>query len=164
MKSWFARFRISNALDTGNPLPPRLRRRLERDPELRAFAEAAARLERGLSQPAQPELPPFAHNAIMRAVEAAQPEAQPNILVRVEWLPVAGFAVLLLLGVWWLGRPALRPVPQAASLESATTALVTGQQMAQDLPATVVAPLTDEWRRLGLDWDNTAQFLLSSLP
>jgi len=100
----------------------------------------------------------------MHAVEAALPESQPSILRRVKWPLVAGFAVLLLIGVWQLARPAPRRVPGSASLDPATAALVSGQQMAQDLPATVVAPLTDEWRRLSLDWDNTARFLLANLP
>ena len=165
MKSWLAKFRISNAIDAGKPLPARLRRKLERDPELRAFAETTARIERGLRQSPEPELPPCAHDAIMRAIKAAQPQPRATAPFQLKWLPVAGCAALMMIGVWWLARPAPRPAPHIASLEPTTSGTpALGLPMAQDLPAAVLSPLNDEWRRLNLDWDNTARFLLANLP
>ena len=113
-RTWLAKFRISNAIDAGKPLPARLRRKLERDPELRAFAETTARIERGLRQSPEPELPPCAHDAIMRAIKAAQPQPRATAPFQLKWLPVAGCAALMMIGVWWLARPAPRPAPHLA--------------------------------------------------
>jgi hypothetical protein len=166
MRSLFTKFCISNALDSGKTLSPKLQRKIESDAELRAFAESVSRLDRGLTPPETAELPPFSHQAIMRAVKSAQADSEPEGVTpfRLKWLPVAGCAVLLLAGVWWFARRAPSPAPELASVESAPAAIGAGDPVAQDLTATVVAPLSEEWHRLSLDWDKTAEFLLANLP
>jgi hypothetical protein len=164
MRSLFAKFSISNALDSGKPLPAKLQRKIEDDVELRAFAESVSTLERGLTPPPEAELPACAHQAIMRAVKSAQAASEPAAPFRLKWLPVAGCAVLLLAGVWWFARPTPNTAPESASVESVPAAVGVGEPIAQELTATVVAPLNDEWRRLSLDWDKTAEFLLANLP
>jgi hypothetical protein len=164
MRSLFAKFCISNALDSGKPLPAKLQRSIKDDAELRAFAESVSALDRGLKPPARAELPPFSHQAIMHAVMSARAEPEAAAPFSLKWLLVAGCAVLLLAGSWWFARPAPSPAPEAAFLESAPTTVGVGEPMAQALAATVVAPLNDEWRRLSLDWDKTAEFLLANLP
>jgi hypothetical protein len=161
MIPFYAQYRISNAIDTGKPLSPLWRRKLERDAELRAFTEGVARLERDLRAPAQPEPPPFIHASIMRAVEAAaRPMPVPRRPWWLPWLPAPVLAALALVAGWWL----LHPAPEPASIAPAATALLMSQQIAQTLPSTVLEPLTDEWHHLSLDLDNTARFLLANLP
>src|SRR5579859_2403227 len=48
MKSWLTKFRISNALDAGKPLPERLRRRIAAEPELERFVDCAGAFGRSL--------------------------------------------------------------------------------------------------------------------
>ena len=37
-----------------------------------------------------------------------------------------------------------------------------GDYMAQDIPAAILNPLSEEWNRVNCDMDNTAQFLLAA--
>jgi hypothetical protein len=49
-------------------------------------------------------------------------------------------------------------------LATANNALELSEQITQTMPAAVMAPLSDEWQGLNRDLQNTAQFLLASLP
>jgi hypothetical protein len=82
--------------------------------------------------------------------------------LRRRWLAASALVLALCFGVWRLAnRPAgAGQVPLAA----AGTALDFSEQVAQDMPARVVAPLSDEWQRVNQDLENTAEFLLASLP
>jgi len=162
VKSWLAKYRISASLDARRPLPPSLRRQIETRPDLSRFSACLARLDRALAcRPANPGPSPFLHRSIMRAVEAAGPApAPPRLRPALRWLPAPALAVLVLSAIWlWRDRS-----PQPQPIESAAAVLAMGESVAQSAPSTVVAPLSDEWRRLNRDVDRTAQFLLASLP
>ena len=124
-------------------------------------------LDRALKQTA-PKLqaPPSLHRSIMLAVQAAErPVDAPRSWSFLKWLPAPALVVLALLVAWYAQRGPVRPpAPDPQSLAAATTALEMGGQMAQAMPSAVVAPLADELERLNRDLDNTAQFLLASLP
>jgi hypothetical protein len=165
MKAWLAKFRISAAQDAGKPLPPSVQRQLAGSDELRRFKEDTAALDRALRQVPAPETEPepTLHAAIMGAVRAAERRpASPRPFAFLRWLPAPALATVAVLGVWWLlHRPVATPVP---TLAIAATALEMSDTVAQGLPSTVMAPLSEEWQRLNSDLDNTAQFLLASLP
>ena len=74
-------------------------------------------------------------------------------------------AVVVLLAIWWVARGPVRPAVQdTQSLAAATTALDLGGEMARAVPSAVVSPLSNELERLNRDLNNTAQFVLASLP
>ncbi len=74
MKTWFTKWKISNALDDRQPLPPAVKRAVAQSEELRRFAETAADVDQALknSRPAT-ETPASLHAAVMRAVRNAGP-------------------------------------------------------------------------------------------
>jgi hypothetical protein len=124
-------------------------------------------LDRALKETApKPQAPPSLHRSIMQAVRATErPAPAPGGLSFLKWLPAPALVALALLVVWHAQRGTVRPpAPDPRSLAAATAALEMGGQMAQAMPSAVVAPLKDELERLNRDLDNTAQFLLASLP
>ena len=102
----------------------------------------------------------------MQAVrEAERPEAAPAGLAFLRWVAAPVVAALALAAVWLALRgPVAPPAQGTQSLAAATTALEMSGQLAQTVPSAVVAPLSDELARLNRDLDNTAQFILASLP
>ncbi len=156
MKEWFAVLRDIVALSVGlkptGPLPGDLEHEMTMLD--RALKETAPKLQ----------APPSLHRSIMRAVRAAErPSVSPGWSF-LKWLPAPALVALALLA-WHAQRgPASRSAPSPQSLAAAATALAIGGQMAQAMPAAVVAPLADELARLNRDLNNTAQFLLASLP
>lgn len=169
MKSWLRKFKISAALDGGRPLPNRLRRTIANTEELRRFEQSALNLETALktSRPVV-EAPPFIHDCIMQAVEAAIPGAPvPRKIPLVRWLPAPGLAILLLVGWWFLHHLIPGPSPAIAASQSlavVATALEAGNEMTRSLPVAVVTPLSEELDRVSLDLDHTTQFLLANVP
>jgi hypothetical protein len=115
----------------------------------------------------RPQAPPSLHGAIMRAVRV---DERPVTVVRREltflpWFSASAAAVLALLVVWFAAHgPARPPGRDVQSLAAAMTALEMGGQVARAVPSSVVNPLADELARVNQDLDNTAQFLLASLP
>ena len=168
MKAWFAKIRISAALDGGRRPAAWSRRETDLSDELRGFGQEMAALDRALKQTApRPHAPPSLHGSIMRAVQAVErPAANArHELAFLRWLPVPVAALLALMVVWHAARgPARVPVQDAQPLAVATTALQVSGEMARAVPSAVVSPLADELKKLNLDLDNTAQFLLASLP
>ena len=82
-----------------------------------------------------------------------------------RWLAAPAGAVLLLMAVWLALRSPGRPLVQdRPSLAVVTIALEMSGQLAHTVPSAVVAPLSDELERLNRDLDDTAQFILASLP
>jgi len=163
MKSWFARFRISAALDAGAPAPGSMREKMAGSSELRRFAETTAMLDRALEGgPPLPEPAPALHASIMRVVRAASVPAPTTSRAwsLARWLAAPVCAAILVLGGWHLLRQPAAPSP----LAHANTALAMGRQIAQTAPSTLLAPLSDEWEKINLDLSNTAQFLLANLP
>ena len=172
MKTWFAKLRISAAVDTGRPLSPALRATIARSEELRRFEETAAGLDRALRHSApKREAPPELHRTIMRAVRAAnRAEAPRNSLLALRWLAAPALAALVLMGGlrWAWNRPASSPAVASAELTPpwsvAATALERGRELARTAPAVALAPLAEELARTDRDVRSAAQFLLASLP
>ena len=109
------------------------------------------------------EVPPGLHTSIMVAVRTLGPPIpsvrKPSSL---RWLP-APLLVALFCALWaW--HMASKPAAAQSAFERASTTLAASEEMAWTAPGTAVAPLTEEWQRLNQDRDNTAQFLLASLP
>lgn len=168
---WFAKFRISAALDSRKPLPPSLRNAIAQSGELQAFAKDADALGRALEaeSPSVAEPPPGLHKAIMRAVEdgASTGAAAPVPLLR-QWLPVSAAAALVLFAAWWALRPVshspMGSITQAEALKPAVAVLEFGARITPRMPSEMVAPLSEEWERLNQDLDRTQDFLLASVP
>ncbi len=165
MNSWFAKFRISTALDAGKPLPKSLRRRIARSEELRQFAESMGALD-GTLKDTRPESggPPALHGSIMRALRGAErlaaPQRQPMMP---RLLPVSAVGLLALAAACWaLHGPVTSPEPQP--LDTAGQALEMANEVTRAMPSAMVAPMTKELEGLNRDLNNTAQFLLASLP
>ncbi|MGA2751390.1 MAG: hypothetical protein ABSG59_21700 [Verrucomicrobiota bacterium] len=171
MKHLLTKFRISNALDSGRPLPRVLQEKIRRCPELRRFAQDAAEAHRALRSP--PTLPPpdeALRRSIMRALRAP---AAPSPSVRpstAAWLaPASVFAAMALACVWLsVRRPPPVPVPAtrggAQTLAAADRVLDLGGEMSRTMPSAVVAPLSNELACVDLDLRNAARFVLATLP
>jgi hypothetical protein len=168
MKAWFAKLRISAALDDGQGPAAGAQREKCVSTELRGFAQELTALDRALKQTVpKPDAPPSLHSSIMRAVRAAEhPAAEPGReLTFVRWVPWSVAAVAAVIAVWYVSHgPERLPARDAQSLAVATTALEMGGQVTRAAPAAVVTPLADELARVNRDLDSTAQFLLASLP
>jgi len=102
----------------------------------------------------------------MRALRTAnRPTATRQGLAFPRWVAAPVVAALALAAVWQMPRGPARPPAQGTrSLAAAATALEMSSQLAQTVPSAVVAPLSDELERLNRDLDNTAEFILASLP
>jgi len=88
MKSWLSKWRISAALDAGQPWPESLRRKIAADPELELFTKRTQALGQTLRS-LPPSAPPL-HDAIMRAVRAAARPEQPRRAPVLSWLAASG--------------------------------------------------------------------------
>jgi hypothetical protein len=168
MKAWFAKLRISVALDEGQEPAAGAQREKCVSTALRGCAQEITALDRALKQSVpKPNAPPTLHSSIMRAVRAAERPAVESgrelaFLRRVPWSVVA---VMVVIAVWYVSHgPERLPARDAQSLAAATTALEMGGRVARAAPAAVVTPLADELARVNRDLDSTAQFLLASLP
>jgi hypothetical protein len=167
MKSWFTKLRISAALDAGDKMSASLRRDIDRSEQLKSFEEEMTALDRALKQCSpKPQEPPGLHRSIMQAVRVAErPAAAAPGLAFLRWAAAPVVAALALVAVWLALRgPVVPPTQGTQSLAAATTALEMSGQLAQSAPSALVAPLSDELARLNRDLDNTAQFILASLP
>jgi len=178
MKSWLAKFKISAALDSGQPLPPSTRNRIARSPELLKFERDAAALARLLRQaPPRPAVPDSFHTVIMQSVRAAALSAAPEAAPVFGWAKPASFVrrlsapafalVLLALIGWlvWSRQSVLSPSsPESRVLAGAPSALELSGAVTRTVPEAVFSPLAEEWNRLNRDLDRTAEFLLASLP
>lgn len=163
--TWLPKLRISTAFDAGKPLSPGLQREVAGSEDLRAFAESAAMLDRVLKSapPGQTTPPTALHASIMRAVHAADSaDASRSGVHFWRWLPAPALAIGLLVGGWLLLQEP--PTPKPSPVAPAALALKTGTDIAHSGPSTLLSPLSDELQRLKQDLDNTAQFILASLP
>jgi hypothetical protein len=167
MKTWFAKIRISAALDESRQPGGSRPAGISRSNELRAFGQEMAALDRALKDASpKPRAPASLHGSIMRAVQAGQPPAvaqRPLALLR--WLTAPAAVAIALLLIWQAQRHPARPAPTATqSLATAASALDMSRQMTRVVPSAVLGPLSEELERLNRDLDNTAKFLLASLP
>jgi hypothetical protein len=164
MRLLFSQYRISAALDAAQPLSPRLQQKVANNDELRRYAQSLSALDRDLRKSVpQAEPSPALHTSIMCAVRRS---ARPAVAVRhpsvLRWLPAPALAALLC--AFWVWHRASAPAPSRSALESASMALAASGEIVQAAPGTAMGPLTEEWQRLNKDLDNTAQFLLATLP
>jgi hypothetical protein len=167
MKSWFTKLRISAAVDDGHKPSASLRRNIDGSEQLQSFEDELKAVDRALKQcTPKPQAPAGLHRSIMQAVRTAErPAAAPAGLAFLRWAAAPVAVALALVAVWLTLRgPAVPPTQATQSLAAATTALEMSGKLAQTMPSAVVAPLSDELARLNRDLDNTAQFILASLP
>jgi hypothetical protein len=167
MKTWIAKFRISNALDaTLVPTTPALARHGESD-EVRQFAAAVGQVERRLrsATPARCA-PPGLHASVMRAVRAASAKPVRRSTPTVwRWLPAPALALLVCAGLWWASRPAPNPVElRPMALPAAGAALDQSYELTRQAPAAAIAPLSKEMENLQRDLRNAVEFLMASVP
>jgi hypothetical protein len=163
MKTWLSKFRISNALDSGDAAPKHPSTGDVECEEVRQFEEAARSLDRRLKsdQPLR-AAPPGLHASVMQAVLGAsrirEQQSAPAIL---RWLPAPVLGLLVVAGVWWtLSRPETEPQP----LVTAAAALERSHQLTQQGPAAVLAPLSKEMENLNRDFRNAVEHLVASVP
>jgi hypothetical protein len=172
MKTWLDTFRISAALDAGQPLPPALAQRVAHSDALRQFAERAAHLDQSLKK-ARPQtaVPAELHESIMRQVCAVRRPVTParSPWPRWRWLAAPALAALALTAVWWtLNRPTSLTPPRFVGvgppLASGMAALEWGEALTRRVPEEVLSPLSEEMTRLEQDLNRSAEFLMASLP
>ena len=105
MKSWLTKFRISNALDAGQTMPERLRRKIAAEPELERFVDCADAFGRSLRSAAVAV--PSLHDGIMRAVRGSAHQQEPQRAPVLSWLVAsAGIAAMGTI-CFWLSQPQL---------------------------------------------------------
>ena len=119
------------------------------------------------------EFPPELHDSIMNAVHAAHRAESTSVLgvemfqrlIKVSWLPVTGFAGLVLLGVVLTiqNRP-VATVQNPQPLSEISKAFATSQELVDSLPTVAIGPLSEELDKVNRDLDRTAEFLLATLP
>lgn len=137
------------------------------------FRNAAEGLESALRDSAPgSEFPPQLHGSIMNAVHAAHRAESTEVsgigmLQRFikSWLPVTGFAGLVLLGVLLsIHNHPVATVQNPQALAEMSRAYATTQEFVDALPSVAVGPLSDELDKVNRDLDRTAEFLLATLP
>jgi hypothetical protein len=104
MKKIFAKFKISSALNSGQPVPAPLRRQASENDKLGDFLERAETVDRMLKrEKAEIPIPATLHGSIMRAVRQAQPEPERRPMA-VGWLPATALAAWFVFGsvLGWL--------------------------------------------------------------
>ncbi len=157
MKTWFAKFRCSCALDEARTTPPAAKKADQFESQLR---ELDSELRGGVTKA---QVPANLHQSIMRSVRAAGRQApvaaypSPLAFAALAASIVLATAVMYRVGAW-------DSAPKENSLAVATSTLDSGAQMAREVPATALAPLSDELARLDRDVAHATEFLLGSLP
>ena len=161
MKSWLSKWRISAALDAGQPLSESLRQEIAADPELERFAKQAQALGQSLRN-LPPSGPPL-HDSIMRAVRAAARPKPPRRAPVLSWLAASG--ALAALAAVCIYLPTLRPKPLGGqALDGPVMVLEMSENMPASMRSLVMSPLSNEWARVDHDLQSTTQVLLASLP
>ena len=161
MNSWWIKFRISNALDSGKPLSASLRQKISADPELERFARRMQALRQPLRSlaPSDPSL----HDSIMRAVRDSSRREQQRRSPILSWLAASATVAALAVICLWVAWP--RPAqPGRTSLDGPAMVLEMSETMPAAIPSAVMAPLSNEWARVNHDVQHTTQILLASLP
>jgi len=173
MKTWFLKFRISNALNSRRSLPPDVLRQTSKSAELRRFTENMESVDAALKgEKVAPETPAALHESIMRAVRRAHREEEREFNRGGIWERLIPATVLgLFLALILLDRPLSATRPQATVSPSAApaagmvaSALDRGNALVSVVPNAAISPLTDEMARLKQDFTNAQSFLLASMP
>ena len=117
------------------------------------------------AKPSLPKPDPALHDSIMRAVRAAQTE--PAYAERLEhrgWMIAAGVtacAALALAFVVWRNPPTPAPLLAQTELSQAPGAAL---DLSAQMPAMIMAPLSNELSRVDSDIHRTTEVLLASFP
>ncbi len=174
MKTLFAKFKISSALDESKSQTTEPGE--AGSPEVRSFGESLRSLDQRLkdSRP-RDGAPEGLHGSVMRAVRqtaqerATQAEPKAASWFRPAWLAAPALVLLALATVWWFNRgtapdqPTVAVGPAQPSIAGAAELLEVGGQ-AQKATAVALSPLSAEAEFLKQDLQNVAEFLLASLP
>jgi hypothetical protein len=167
----FAKFKIANAIDSRRPLSDSTKAAIEASPELRAFAQATADVDKALRHPPYQQADASLHDSIMRAVRARARERAPRHAFPGLWLAPAAALVMLAVAGWWLAGPrAPRPVPKLAfaavpsPFETVSAAFELGGQMSRRMPAAMIAPLSNEWAQVDGDLRGATKLIVDSMP
>jgi hypothetical protein len=137
------------------------------------FRNADEGLESALRESApKSEFPPELHDSIINAVHTAHRAKSIEVLgigmlqpFIKSWLPVTGFAGLVLLGVLLsIHNHPVAAIQNPQPLAEMSRAFATTQEFVDSLPSVAVGPLSDELDKVNLDLDRTAEFLLATLP
>lgn len=165
MKSWFTKLRISTAIDSGRSMPASLQKRIAASEELKRFCHDVEHLEHALRETPSPMrgAPPNLHGAIMSAVrKEATHSANRTISPILRWLPAPALAALL---IWAIVHfTSTGSDSRSEMFVSTISSLNDEMELAQTTPQDVMAPLTEELKRLNHDVEEARSFLLASLP
>lgn len=163
----FAKFRISVAKDSGQALPPALQNQVERSGELQTFAKHIEAVETALREQRSDnlEVPPDLHSSIMTAVRQQRGQTKEHSKFRFSWwLPAPAMAALLIWALIHFWPGSMPPRNGQAAFSSAVSSVEKGMEIARTAPEEVVAPLSEELKRLRGDVNNAKAFLMASLP
>ena len=138
------------------------------------FTNSGEALEMMLRQtPPRTAGPGTLHDSIMRAVYASDREERILVsgfarfrgLLQNRWIPVSGFAGIILLGLLLThhNRSETRN-RNSQALTQISAAFSASQELVDALPSATVGPLSDEVDKMNQDLDRTAHFLLATLP
>ncbi len=167
------RWHISQTLDTGEPLPRRVSRHLERCPECSAFYERCETVAAELAEQARPESATVSakvHAGILRRC-TRRPAGAGTPARRVHarvWAVAAALIVLaVLIGqLVFSGSPEKSTPPQSATTARGefTWPDTNVVEAAAAVEMAAQRPLTDELRLLTQDGKAAAGFLLACMP
>ena len=174
--NWFARFRISNALDNGRAAAHRYE--FNPDDDARRFARKLDAVDRALRRtPGTPEPDPALHSSIMRTIRAARAEARPKTERPgwFAWIPAAGVAAAAAVVCFaLLPRDTVKPIDidatgavtmaRAESVGASVALMEKGGQMTKAMPDMVMSPLSNEWAHVDQDMRSATRTLLASFP
>lgn len=179
MKTWFAKLKISAALDE-----PERERSCPREDnpgepggqscprsELAQFEHSMRALHQRLkTAPREREVPSGLHARIMGSVRQAARRPVPRWQWMLRWTPAAALAALALFVIW--SAPDVPPpnaiapeeLVQATSLSAAADTLEFSHALTHKAPPAAVSALSEEMDRVMSDLRRTAEFVLASLP
>lgn len=107
-------------------------------------------------------------NSILLAVRASRAAAQPEsrfFSKNVWWLGGAiGAAASVALALWLVPRPVSPPPRQLAVTTEMAAAPAAALDIGAQMPAILVAPLTNEMAHVDEDLQHTGQFLFGAFP
>lgn len=166
MITWLRKFWISSSLDSAGTRPPSRQQGAVGSKEVGDFQQTVEVLDGLLKRqrPVEAAPPAGLHAAIMQRVRSSAQERDGVDWIRAWLRPATAVVLLVALGGFWrLHRFSGPPLPEPR-LTAATAALDLGENAAQELPSSLVAPLASELQNVNRDLQNTARFLLSSVP
>ena len=164
MTNLLKKFRISAELDNGGHRgsgPVGSGELVEFEQRLKALDQA---LQAGA--PVCPEMPRSLHYSIMNAIRATEASITPRPAgMGLVWVAAPALALLVVLSTVWLAsHQESPPVPASESVNAALSSLQRGGDIARTMPSIVLAPMARELDSVNQDVEQTANFLMASLP